>query len=63
MKKKTMKKIDTVATVIVLTGALNWGFAVFDFNLVSTIFGSFSDWVYGIVGISAIVVGWNKFMK
>ena len=55
-----MKPIALVALILVLVGALNWGlWAAFKFDLVSTLFGEFSMLsriVYGLVGLSAIVV-------
>jgi uncharacterized protein len=55
-----MKKLDVVAAVLVVVGALNWGLvAVAHFDLVATIFGmkfgetsGLSSVVYGLVGLS-----------
>lgn len=44
---------------LVLIGGINWGLVgLFDFNLVSTIFGDmtlFSRIIYSLVGVSAII--------
>ena len=52
------KALDYCALTIAIIGAVNWGLiGLFDFNLVSFLFGSMS-WlsriVYGLVGISGI---------
>jgi uncharacterized membrane protein YuzA (DUF378 family) len=57
-----MKKLDLVATVLVIIGALNWGLvAVARFDLVAAIFGldfgetnAVTRVVYGLVGISGV---------
>lgn len=51
-----MSVIDMIAKILVIIGGLNWGFAVFDFNLVETIFGTgtIATIVYALVGLSAI---------
>ena len=53
-----MKIIDTVALILIIVGALNWGLiGLFNFNLVETIFGGFSALsriIYTLVGISGI---------
>lgn len=55
-----MKPIDLIALVLVLVGALNWGlYAAFKFDLVATVLGDYSvlaRMVYGLVGISAVVI-------
>ena len=55
-----MKKFLKVTSyILVLIGALNWGLVgLFDFNLVSFLFGDMtllSRVIYSLVGISAIV--------
>ena len=55
-----MNKILKVTSyILVLIGALNWGLVgLFDFNLVSFLFGDMtllSRVIYSLVGISAIV--------
>jgi uncharacterized membrane protein YuzA (DUF378 family) len=57
-----MKKLDVLATILVVVGALNWGLvAVARFDLVATIFGmrfgEVSTWtaiIYGLVGLAGI---------
>lgn len=58
-----MKIINTIALVLVIVGALNWGlFGFFGFDLVAFLLGemsSLSRIVYGLVGISSILVAIN----
>ena len=51
-----MNALDWIAFVLVIVGGLNWGLAVFDFNLVSAILGVgvAAKIVYGLVGLSAV---------
>ena len=53
-----MKIIDTIALILVIVGAINWGLiGLFDFNLVDTIFGTMSALsriIYSLVGISGL---------
>ena len=53
-----MKTIDTIALVLIIIGAINWGLiGLFDFNLVDTIFGTMSllsRIIYTLVGISGL---------
>lgn len=53
-----MKIIDKIALVLIIIGAINWGLiGIFNFNLVSAIFGDMtiiSRIIYGLVGISGI---------
>jgi uncharacterized membrane protein YuzA (DUF378 family) len=53
-----MKYVNIIALVIVIIGGLNWGLVgLFDFNLVSAIFGEgtwFTRLVYIVVGLAAI---------
>ena len=59
MHKKSI--IDWIALILVIIGGLNWGFAVFDFNLVTTIFGVgiITTIIYALVGISALyIISW-----
>lgn len=49
-----------------LVGGLNWGLVgLFDFNLVTSIFGSgsFTTIIYVLVAIGAVWQMWNKLMK
>lgn len=56
-----MKWLHIVAFALVVVGALNWGLiGLFNFNLVSAIFGMGSmleKWVYILVGLSAVYIG------
>ncbi len=53
-----MKIIDTIALVLIIIGAINWGLiGIFNFNLVETIFGGLSvitRIIYILVGISGL---------
>lgn len=53
-----MKVIDTIALVLVIIGAINWGLVgIFNFNLVDAIFGVMSvisRIIYILVGISGL---------
>ena len=65
-----MKQIDVIAAVLVVVGALNWGFiAIARFDLVATLFGMqfgevspLSAVVYGLVGVSGLyqAVSWKR---
>jgi uncharacterized membrane protein YuzA (DUF378 family) len=56
-----MKKLDILAAVLVVVGALNWGLvALAEFDLVAALVGldfgetnAFSRIVYGLVGLAA----------
>lgn len=56
-----MKNLYLLAVVLVVVGGLNWGlWAAFKFDLVAAILGDYSFLarvVYGLVGVSALVVG------
>ena len=53
-----MKIIDTIALILIIIGAINWGLiGFFNFNLVSAIFGEMSivsRVIYALVGISGL---------
>lgn len=53
-----MKVIDTIALILVIIGAINWGLiGFFEFNLVDTLFGSLTivtRIVYALVGIAGL---------
>ena len=57
-----MKRLDVLALILVVVGALNWGLvAIAEFDLVATLFGlDFGETnaatrvVYGLVGASAL---------
>lgn len=57
-ESKNMKVIDTIALVLIIIGAINWGLiGLFNFNLVDTIFGAMSiisRIIYILVGISGL---------
>ena len=57
-RKQYMKIIDTIALVLIIIGAINWGLiGIFNFNLVETLFGGFSILsriVYILVGIAGL---------
>lgn len=67
-----MNVIYTIAIILVLVGALNWGLiSLFKFDLVAVLFaggGQFgktsvlSRIIYGLVGLSAIYVGIMYFL-
>lgn len=60
-----MKKLDILAAVLVVIGALNWGMvAIAHFDLVATLFGmkfgevsTLSAIVYGLVGLAGLYQG------
>ena len=53
-----MKIIDKIVLILIVIGAINWGLiGLFNFNLVSTIFGSMSlisRIIYILVGVSGL---------
>ena len=53
-----MKVLDIIALILVIIGAINWGLiGIFNFDLVSAIFGDMSiisRIVYGLVGVSGL---------
>ena len=53
-----MKVVDTIALVLIIIGAINWGLVgFFNFNLVDAIFGSMSvisRIIYALVGVSGL---------
>ena len=55
-----MKTLHMVAFTLLIVGGLNWGlWALFNFNLVNTVLGSWptaEKLVYILVGVSAVVV-------
>ena len=50
--------MDTLALILVIIGALNWGIGLFQFDLIASIFGGMSTIVsriiYTIVGLAGI---------
>jgi uncharacterized membrane protein YuzA (DUF378 family) len=54
-----IKRLEPVALLIVVLGALNWGMVgLFDTNVISDVFGSgtLSDVVYTVVGVCGLVL-------
>ena len=53
-----MKIIDTIALILIIIGAINWGLVgIFNFNLVDILFGTMSvisRIIYILVGISGL---------
>ena len=53
-----MRLLNTITLVLLIVGGLNWGLiGLFDFNLVSALFGEMSTLsriVYALVGASAL---------
>jgi uncharacterized membrane protein YuzA (DUF378 family) len=64
-----MKTLDTIVAILLVIGGLNWGLVgIFNFNLVSFLFGDggvIARIVYIVVGISAIyqIFGWKAIQK
>ena len=62
-----MNTLDWIARILVIIGGLNWGLVgAADLNLVDMIFGPgnmIGDIVYILVGISALYMLFNMFMK
>ena len=62
-----MNTLDWIARILVIIGGLNWGLVgAADLNLVEMIFGAgnmIGDIVYILVGISALYMLFNMFMK
>lgn len=61
-----MKYLDLIVSVLLIIGGLNWGLvALFDFNIVSTIFGTtaLTQIIYILVGASAVyqAINWKKW--
>ncbi|HLC94645.1 MAG TPA: DUF378 domain-containing protein [Patescibacteria group bacterium] len=62
-----MTTLDTVAVVLIVVGGLNWGLVgLFNFNLVSMLFGEMTlltKLVYDVVGISALYLAVKMLTK
>jgi hypothetical protein len=68
-----MKKLDVVAAILVVVGAINWGLvAAAHFDLVAAIFGMrfgevspVSAVVYGLVALSGLyqALGWKAIQR
>jgi len=54
----TLKTLDTIALLLVIIGAINWGLiGFFGFDLVAALFGTlstFSRIIYALVGIAGL---------
>lgn len=56
--------LDWITSILVIVGGLNWGLAVFDFNLVDSLVGAWpavAKTVYGLVGLSALYMLYGLF--
>lgn len=50
-----MKTINAIALTLTIAGCINWGLiGLFNFNLVETLFGNLSFFIYTLVGIAGI---------
>ena len=53
-----MRFLDRIAIILVIIGGINWGLVgLFEFNLVSSLFGTFSALtriIYCLVGIASL---------
>ncbi len=62
---RKMSAIEWVTFVLLVVGGLNWGLVgLFDFNLVTTLFGEglLTSVVYDLVGLAALVELYFVFM-
>jgi uncharacterized membrane protein YuzA (DUF378 family) len=58
MSMEMLKRLEPVALLLMVVGALNWGIlGLTDTNVIAEIFGTgtFTDVVYVIVGLAAVV--------
>ena len=56
---ETIKRLEPIALLIVVLGALNWGMVgLFDTNVISDVFGSgtLTDVVYTVVGVCGLTL-------
>jgi len=58
-----MNTVDWIAYVLVVVGALNWGLAIFDENLVATVLGVgiAAKLVYALVALSGLWMIYKVF--
>lgn len=56
MCKCKLGVIDWIAVILVIIGAINWGLAVFGWNLVDMLFGAgvIAKVIYALVGLSGL---------
>ena len=55
------KLLFKIAMVLVIVGALNWlSIGAFDVNLVASLFGSFTPFIYILVGLSALGIMFSR---
>ncbi len=55
---ETIKRLEPVALLVMVLGALNWGMVgLFDTNVISEVFGSgtLTDAIYVVVGVCGLV--------
>lgn len=64
-KGKKMSTIDWVAWVLVVVGAVNWGFVgAANLNLVTSLFGAgLTQVVYIMVGLAGLYMLWTALSK
>jgi uncharacterized protein len=58
-KMETIKRLEPIALLIVVLGALNWGMVgLFDTNVISDVFGggTLTDVVYAVVGVCGLAL-------
>lgn len=56
--------IGKAAKILVIVGGINWGLALFNINLVLTVFGALPllvKIVYGAIGASAVYLAYEMF--
>ena len=60
---KNMGTVDWIAFILVVIGALNWGLAIWNVNLVTAIFGigTLTTIVYALVGLSGLWMLFKAF--
>lgn len=60
-----MSSLDTIAMILVVVGALNWGLVgILNLNLVEAILGvgsGLTKIVYILVGVGGVLVLWNWY--
>lgn len=58
-----MKSLSSLAKVLVVVGAINWGLDALGWNLVEMLLGAgmITKWVYLLVGASGVWVAWEMW--